>query len=179
MLGQVGKYSEIINNSQRKYILCAEISILCAETFSTPENIFFSPPKKIKCPNIFSPLPRFTFGSPFILKSARKHFADPRKSFVFPRKIYTPLNFLSHAQFFLKKICADFFFPCRDAVWCRIWVNDPSWHHRHCFGTLSGVSTVQRCVCHFVHQVVQCPTWWHTYEYLTGEDQTRTLARRL
>ena len=53
MLGQVGKYSEIINNGQRKYILCAEIFFLCAETFflcaetfSTPENIFFSPQKK-------------------------------------------------------------------------------------------------------------------------------------
>ena len=123
MLGQVGKYSEIINNSQRKYILCAEtfilcaeISILCAETFSTPENIFFSPPKKIKCPNIFSPLPRFTFGSPFILKSARKHFADPRKSFVFPRKIYTPPIFCHMPSFFFKKNMCRIFFPCRDAM---------------------------------------------------------------
>ena len=81
MLGQVGKYSEIINNGLRKYnlcaetfILCAEIFIMCAETFSTPEDIFFSPQKKIKCPNIFSPLPRFTFGSPFFLKSALKTY---------------------------------------------------------------------------------------------------------
>ena len=110
MLGQVGKYSEIINNGLRKYILCvetfilcAEIFILCVETFSTPKNIFFSPQKKIKCPNIFSPLPRFTFGSQFFLSQPQKHFADPWKSFVFPRKIYTPQNFLSHAQFFFKK----------------------------------------------------------------------------
>ena len=180
MLGQVGKYSEIINNGLRKYnlcvetfILCAEIFIMCVETFSTPENIFFSPKKKIKCPNIFSPLPRFTFGSPFNLKSAPKTYCWSPKIFCVPQKNLHTSEFFVTCPVFLKKYARIFFFPCRDAVWCQTWVNDPSALLRHS----------QRCFncpkVRLVHQVVQCPTWWHTYEYLTGEDQTRTLARRL
>ena len=60
MLGQVEKYSEIINNGRNIYF--------------QPPKISFSVPKIINCPNIFSPLPRSTFGSPFILKSAPKTF---------------------------------------------------------------------------------------------------------
>ena len=107
MLGQVGKYSEIINNGQWKYILCvetfilcAEIFILCAETFSTPENIFFSPQKKISARIYSLHCPDLLLAPHFFLSQPRKHFADPRKSFVFPRKMYSPQNFLSHAQFF-------------------------------------------------------------------------------
>ena len=133
MLGQVGKYSEIINNGQWKYILCVE-------TFSTPENIFFSPQKKIKCPNIFSPLPRFTFGSPFFLKSAPKTFCWSPEIFCVPQKILLTPEFFVTCPFFKKKKLRGFFFSM---PWCHVVPNLGKWselapsallrHSQRCF----------------------------------------------
>ena len=120
MAVQMGKYSEIVDVCQQKYILCAEIFstprdfvfarknifnspgilFLLAEIFSTPPDFIFAPktflcvPEIIFCATeIFSTSPDFFFTARILIFAPRKHFYVPQKLKCIPRNfIYFPEN---------------------------------------------------------------------------------------
>ena len=96
MLGQVGKYSELVNMCQQKYILCVEIFSTSPEICFCSENIFICPRKYILCAEIFS-TPRI-----FV-------FLLPENIFMFCGNCWTSPEFYSLLQ---KYLVHPHFFLC-------------------------------------------------------------------
>ena len=106
MLGQVGKYSEIINIYQQKYF--------CARKYFQPARFFFfwSPKIYFVRGNNFNP-PGNMFFAP------RKHFHVLQKMLGIPGILFTSPKIICCALFFCIT-CADFLFPCADFLFRAI-----------------------------------------------------------
>jgi len=136
MLGQVGKYSEFVNISQQKYILCADIFSTSPEICFCSENIFICPRKYILCAEIFSTPPDFCFLLPEnIFMFCGNCWTSP-EFYSLPRKyLVHPIFFVSHARIFCFHARIFYFSHFGQALmpWLVKWSEDGI------FGILDGV----------------------------------------